>query len=93
MDGQAGGKTRAALAAYCTANNLPPPAPGEEELAFEKYFPGEPDLFTIVEVTAEEYDEILAEIYANTPEEDFEEPTYDELMKAYNIFTGGAEDE
>ena len=54
MDGQAGGKTRAALAAYCTANNLPPPAPGEEELAFEKYFPGEPDLFTTVEVTAED---------------------------------------
>ena len=48
---------------------------------------------SLVEVTAEEYNEILAEIYANTPEEDFEEPTYDELMEAYNIFTGGAEDE
>ena len=54
MDGQTGGKTRAALAAYCAANNLPPPAPEEEEFAFEKYFPDEPDLFTTVEVTAED---------------------------------------
>ena len=54
MDGQTGGKTRAALAAYCSANNLPPPGPGEEESAFEKYFPDEPDLFTTVEVTADD---------------------------------------
>ena len=52
MDGQTGSKTRAALAAYCAANNLPPPKPNEEEFAFEKYFPDEPDLFTFVEVTA-----------------------------------------
>lgn len=52
MDGQTGSKTRAALAAYCAANNLPPPKPGEEELAFEKYFPDETDLFTTIEVTA-----------------------------------------
>lgn len=43
----------------------------------------------LIEITAEEYDEILAEIYANTPEEDFEEPTYDELWKSYTILTGG----
>lgn len=54
MDGQTGGKTRAALAAYCAANNLRPPNPGEEEFAFERYFPDEPDLFTTVEVTAED---------------------------------------
>ena len=51
MDGQTGAKTRAALAAYCSAKGLPPPKPGEEEFAFERYFPDEPDLFTIVEVT------------------------------------------
>ena len=60
MDGQAGGKTRAALGAYCTANNLPAPAPGEEEFAFEKYFPDEPDLFTTVEVTAEDIASLTA---------------------------------
>ena len=54
MDGQTGAKTRAALAVYCTANGLPPPKPDEEEFAFEKYFPNEPDLFTTVEVTAED---------------------------------------
>lgn len=54
LDGQAGGKTHAALAAYCMANNLPSPKPGEEEYAFEKYFPGEQDLFTVMEVTAED---------------------------------------
>lgn len=54
MDGQSGGKTRAALAAYCAANDLPPPRPGEEELAFTKYFPDEPDLFTTVEVSAKD---------------------------------------
>lgn len=54
MDGQAGGKTRAALAAYCAANNLPVPVPGEERFAFKKYFPDEPYLFTTVEVTAED---------------------------------------
>ena len=54
MDGQAGNKTRAALAAYCSANNLPPPKPGEEEFAFDKYFPDEPELFTTTEVTAED---------------------------------------
>ena len=30
MDGQTGAKTRAALAAYCSANGLPPPKPDEE---------------------------------------------------------------
>lgn len=52
MDGQAGPKTHAALSAYCSASGLPPPKPGEEEFAFEKYFPDEPDLFTTLEVTA-----------------------------------------
>ena len=54
MDGQTGAKTRAALAAYCTAKGLPPPKPDEEEFAFEKYFPDEPDLFATVEVTKED---------------------------------------
>lgn len=60
MDGQAGGKTHAALAAYCAANNLPPPKPGEEEFAFERYFPDEPDLFTLVEVTADDMASLTA---------------------------------
>ena len=47
-----GAKTRAALTAYCAANNLPPPKPDEEKFAFEKFFPNEPDLFTTIEVTA-----------------------------------------
>ena len=51
MDGQAGPKTRAALAAYCAAKGLPPPKPDAEEFAFEQYFPNDPNLFTIVEVT------------------------------------------
>jgi peptidoglycan hydrolase-like protein with peptidoglycan-binding domain len=59
MDGQTGAKTRAALAAYCAANGLPPPAAGEEEFAFEKYFPGESDLFTTVEVTAAELKHLI----------------------------------
>jgi len=54
MDGQAGAKTRAALAAYCMANNLPPPRPDEEEFAFEKYFPDEPNLFTTAVVTTQD---------------------------------------
>ena len=54
MDGQSGAKTRAALAAYCTANGLPPPRPDEEELAFVRYFPSETNLFTTVAVTAED---------------------------------------
>ena len=54
LDGQAGGKTHAALSAYCSANNLPPPKPGEEEFAVEKYFPDEPELFTVTEVTTED---------------------------------------
>lgn len=58
MDGQAGGKTRAALAAYCAANNLPPPKTGEEEFAFKQYFPEEPDLFTTMEVTREDIDSL-----------------------------------
>ena len=53
-DGQTGAKTRAALAAYCTAKGLPPPKPDEEEFAFDKYFPDEPDLFTTVMVTADD---------------------------------------
>ena len=51
MDGQAGAKTHAALAAYCLAYGLPPPGQDKMELAFRKYFPNEPDLFTIVELT------------------------------------------
>lgn len=58
MDGQAGGKTRAALAAYCAANNLPPPKTGEEEFAFKQYFPDEPDLFTTMGVTREDIDSL-----------------------------------
>ena len=60
MDGQTGGKTRAALAAYCAANGLPPPRHGEEEFAFGKYFPDEPDLFTTVEVTEEDVASLTA---------------------------------
>ena len=52
MDGQAGAKTLAALAAYCQANGLPPPGQDRMELAFRKYFPNEPDLFTTAEVTS-----------------------------------------
>lgn len=52
MDGQVGAKTRTALAAYCAANGLPPPKPGEEATAFLRYFHGETNLFTLVEVTA-----------------------------------------
>ena len=66
MDGQSGAKTRAALAAYCTANDLPAPGPAEEEFAFEKYFPDEPDLFTTVEVTAADIASLTA--MPNTPE-------------------------
>ena len=54
LDGQAGAKTRTALAAYCAANGLPPPRPDEEEFAFEKYFPNEPDLFTTTVVTTQD---------------------------------------
>jgi lipoprotein-anchoring transpeptidase ErfK/SrfK len=66
MDGQSGAKTRAALAAYCTANDLPAPGPAEEEFAFEKYFPDEPDLFTTVEVTAADIASLTA--MPDTPE-------------------------
>ena len=66
MDGQSGAKTRAALAAYCTANDLPAPRPDEEEFAFEKYFPDEPDLFTTVEVTAADIASLTA--MPDTPE-------------------------
>ena len=54
MDGQAGAKTSAALAAYCKANGLPPPEPGKEEFAFLKYFTSESNLFKTVTVTAED---------------------------------------
>ena len=54
MDGQAGVKTRAALVTYCSAAGLPPPKPDEEEFAFEKYFTGEPPLFTTATVSAED---------------------------------------
>lgn len=54
LDGQAGAKTRTALAAYCAANGLPPPRPDEEEFAFEKYFPNEPALFTTTVVTTQD---------------------------------------
>ncbi len=59
MDGQVGDKTRAALAAYCTANGLPPPTPGEETDAFKRYFPNEPDLFVTTEVTAADIAELV----------------------------------
>lgn len=52
MDGQAGAKTHAALAAYCAANGLSAPRQDEVGQAFGRYFPNEPDLFTTVEVTA-----------------------------------------
>ena len=54
MDGQMGAKTRAALAAYCAANGLPPPSPAEETSAFLRYFPSETGLFETVEVTAKD---------------------------------------
>ena len=59
MDGQAGGKTCAALASYCAANGLPPPVLGAEEFAYRKYFPNEPDLFTTMEVTAADLAELV----------------------------------
>lgn len=52
MDGQAGAKTHAALAAYCSANGLPPPRQEKIESAFDRYFPDEPDLFCTAEVGA-----------------------------------------
>lgn len=52
MDGQAGAKTHAALAAYCSANGLPPPRQEKIESAFDMYFPDEPDLFCTAEVGA-----------------------------------------
>ncbi len=54
MDGQMGAKTHAALAAYCAASGLPAPRKDEEGLAFRRYFPDEPELFTMVEVTADD---------------------------------------
>ena len=65
MDGQVGEKTRSALAAYCAANGLPPPVPGEEESAYGKYFPNEPDLFTTMEVTAADLAELEALLLAD----------------------------
>ena len=59
MDGQDGRKTQAALAAYCAANNLPPPKPGEAATAFAKYFPNESELFTVHAVTKEDLDAIV----------------------------------
>ena len=55
MDGQAGPKTVAALAAYCAASGLPPPKAGEEKLAFLRYFPHETNLFTTLEVTKADF--------------------------------------
>lgn len=52
MDGQAGAKTYAALAAYCSANGLPSPRQEKIESAFDRYFPDEPDLFCTAEVCA-----------------------------------------
>ena len=54
MDGQAGAKTHAALAAYCSANGLPPPSQEKIESAFDRYFPDEPDLFCTAEVGADD---------------------------------------
>lgn len=46
----------------------------------------------LVEITQEEYNEILAKITANAPKEDpSSSPTYEELMEAYTILTGGEE--
>ena len=59
MDGQVGAKTRGALAAYCAASGMQVPGPGEEELAFERLFPDEPDLFSTVEVTAEDISSLV----------------------------------
>lgn len=59
MDGQWGGKTQAALVAYCAAKGIPAPKPGEEASAFEKLFPGEPDLYTYHEVTAAELQSLV----------------------------------
>ena len=54
MDGQAGAKTRTALAAYCQARGLPPPNAGEENSAFLRYFTSESNLFVTVTVTAKD---------------------------------------
>ena len=54
LDGQAGNKTFAALAAYCSATGLPPPQAGDEQHAFLKYFPHETDLFMTLQVTKED---------------------------------------
>lgn len=51
MDGQCGGKTQAAMAAYCTANGLKAPD-AIDDSTVEKYFPGEPDILCTAEVTA-----------------------------------------
>ena len=54
MDGQCGMKTHAALAAYCTARDLPPPKTNDVANAFIRYFPNETNLFTVAEVTDED---------------------------------------
>ena len=59
MDGQDGYKTRTALAAYCAANGLPPPRPGEAETAYVKYFPYDGKLFTVHTVTQADLDAIV----------------------------------
>lgn len=50
-DGQVGTKTRAALAAYCAANGLPKPIPGNELSAVSTYFPNEHPILITNEVT------------------------------------------
>ena len=59
MDGQVGAKTRAALSAYCASQGLPPPVPGDEHQAFQKYFPHEHELFTTVEVTQKDLQSLV----------------------------------
>ena len=54
IDGQIGNKTRNALVSYCKANNLPKPDFEDARFSYERYFPDEPDIFTTVEVTAED---------------------------------------
>lgn len=60
IDGQMGNKTRNALVSYCKANNLPEPDFGEDQSLYERYFPNEPDIFTIAEVTADDISSIAA---------------------------------
>lgn len=59
MDGQVGAKTRAALQAYCASKGLPPPVPGEEDKACQRYFPGESEFFVDYTVTTNDLRELV----------------------------------